>query len=43
MIAPAVARIIADAVLGEPPDEALAILDVARFEENRPVPEPQLV
>lgn len=43
MIAPAVARILADAVLGEPPDEALAILDVARFEENRPVPEPQLV
>ena len=43
MIAPAVARIIADAVLGEPPDETLAILDVARFAENRPVPEPQLV
>jgi sarcosine oxidase, subunit beta len=43
MIAPAVARIIADAVLGEPPDEALTILDVARFAENRPVPEPQLV
>jgi sarcosine oxidase subunit beta len=43
MIAPAVARIVADAVLGEPPDETLAILDLARFEENRPVPEPQLV
>jgi sarcosine oxidase subunit beta len=43
MIAPAVARIIADAVLGEPPDETLAILDVARFAENRPVPEPQPV
>jgi len=43
MIAPAVARIIADAVLGEAPDEALAILDVARFAENRPVPEPQLI
>ena len=43
MIAPAVARIIADAVLGAPPDETLAILDVARFAENRPVPEPQLV
>jgi sarcosine oxidase subunit beta len=43
MIAPAVARIIADAVLGAPPDEALSILDVARFAENRPVPEPQLV
>ena len=43
MIAPAVARILADAVLGAPPDEALAVLDVARFEENRAVPEPQLV
>jgi len=43
MIAPAVARIVADAVLGAPPDGALAILDVARFAENRPVPEPQLV
>ena len=43
MIAPAVARIIADAVLGAPPDGTLAILDVARFAENRPVPEPQLV
>ena len=43
MIAPAVARIMADAVLGAPPDETLAILDVARFAENRPVPEPQLV
>jgi sarcosine oxidase subunit beta len=43
MIAPAVARIIADAVLGEPPDETLEILDVARFAENRLVPEPQLI
>lgn len=43
MIAPAIARIVADAVLAEPADEALAILDVARFAENRPVPEPQLV
>ncbi|MGZ4290212.1 MAG: NAD(P)/FAD-dependent oxidoreductase [Gaiellaceae bacterium] len=43
MIAPAVARIMADAVLGEPPDETLAVLDVERFAENRPVPEPQLV
>ena len=43
MIAPAVARIVADAVLGGTPDEALAILDAARFVENRPVPEPQLV
>jgi sarcosine oxidase subunit beta len=43
MIAPAVARIVADAVLGEPADEALAVLDVARFTENRPVPESQLI
>jgi sarcosine oxidase subunit beta len=43
MIAPAVARLVADAVLGGPPDEALEILDVARFAENRAVPEPQLI
>ncbi len=43
MIAPAVARIVADAVTGAPPDETLGILDVARFEENRLVHEPQLV
>jgi glycine/D-amino acid oxidase-like deaminating enzyme len=43
MIAPAVARIVADAVTGAPPDETLGILDFARFEEGRLVPEPQLV
>jgi sarcosine oxidase subunit beta len=43
MIAPAVARLVADAVTGEPPDEALRVLDLARFAEKRPVPEPQLV
>jgi sarcosine oxidase, subunit beta len=43
MIAPAVARILADAILDGARDEALAVLDVARFAENRPVPEPQLV
>jgi sarcosine oxidase subunit beta len=43
MIAPAVARIVADDVTGAPRDETLGILDAARFEENRPVPEPQLV
>jgi glycine/D-amino acid oxidase-like deaminating enzyme len=43
MIAPAVARIVADAAMGMPADETLGILDAARFEENRPVPEPQLV
>jgi sarcosine oxidase subunit beta len=43
MIAPAVARILADAILDGRQDEALSVLDVARFAENRPVPEPQLV
>ena len=43
MIAPAVARIVADAVTGAPADETLDILDVARFADNRLVPEPQLV
>ena len=43
MIAPAVARIVADAVLGIAVDDALTILDSARFTENRPVPEPQLI
>jgi sarcosine oxidase subunit beta len=43
MIAPAVGRIMAEAVLGEQPDEALRVLDAGRFAENRPVPEPQLV
>jgi sarcosine oxidase subunit beta len=42
MIAPAVARITADAVLGQP-DEALDVLGVDRFQNGRPVPEPQLV
>ena len=42
MIAPAVARILADAIL-DGDDEALGILDVSRFEEDRLVPEPQLV
>jgi sarcosine oxidase subunit beta len=43
MIAPAVARLVADAVTGVPPGEALHVLDLARFAEKRPVPEPQLV
>jgi sarcosine oxidase subunit beta len=43
MIAPAVARILADAILDGRRDGALDVLDVARFAENRPVPEPQLV
>jgi glycine/D-amino acid oxidase-like deaminating enzyme len=43
MLAPAVARIVGDAVLGEPPDPALTILGAERFAENRLVPERQLV
>jgi sarcosine oxidase subunit beta len=43
MIAPAVARILADAILDGTLDEALTVLDPARFVENRAVPEPQLV
>ena len=42
MIAPAVARIIADAV-EQSRDETLDVLDLARFAEGRAVPEPQLV
>ena len=43
MIAPAVARILADAILDGVDDDALRVLDPARFAEGRPVPEPQLV
>jgi sarcosine oxidase subunit beta len=43
MIAPAVGRILADAILEGQVDEALGVLDVSRFAENRLVPEPQLV
>jgi len=43
MIAPAVARILAEVVLGGPSDPVLETLDVGRFAENRLVPEPQLV
>ena len=43
MIAPAVARILADAILDGVDDETLSVLDAARFAEGRPVPEPQLV
>ncbi|MBA2333268.1 MAG: FAD-binding oxidoreductase [Actinobacteria bacterium] len=42
MIAPAVARIVADAVEGRP-DPILDVLDFARFDEGRLVPEPQVV
>jgi sarcosine oxidase subunit beta len=43
MIAPAVARILADVVLNDESDPVLATLDAGRFAENRLVPEPQLV
>lgn len=42
MIAPAVARILADAVEGRR-DSVLDVLDLARFAEGRLVPEPQVV
>jgi sarcosine oxidase subunit beta len=42
MLAPAIARILADAVEGRR-DPALDVLDLARFEEGRTVPEPQVV
>ena len=42
MIAPAVARILADAIEGRR-DPALDVLDLARFEAGRLVPEPQVV
>jgi len=43
MIAPAVGRIVAAAALGDEPDPALEVLDLARFAEGRSVPEPQVV
>ena len=43
MLAPAVARIVADAVMGEQADPALAIFGADRFVANRLVPERQLV
>lgn len=42
MIAPAVARIVADAIEGRH-DPVLDVLDLARFDEGRLVPEPQVV
>jgi sarcosine oxidase, subunit beta len=43
MLAPAVGRIIAEAVLEGRDDEALGVLDPERFAEGRLVPEPQAV
>jgi sarcosine oxidase subunit beta len=43
MLAPAVGRILADAIVDGKEDESLHILDAARFAEGRLVPEPQVV
>jgi sarcosine oxidase subunit beta len=43
MLAPAVGRILADAIMDGKEDEALRVLDAARFAEGRLVPEPQIV
>ncbi len=43
MLAPAVGRILAEAILDGTQDEALNVLDAARFAEGRLVPEPQVV
>jgi sarcosine oxidase subunit beta len=43
MLAPAVGRILADAIVDGTEDEALRVLDAARFAEGRLVPEPQVV
>ena len=43
MLAPAVGRILAEAVAGSGEDEALDVLDLGRFAEDRLVPEPQVV
>jgi sarcosine oxidase subunit beta len=43
MLAPAVGRILAEAIAGADVDEALGILDLRRFAEDRLLPEPQVV
>jgi sarcosine oxidase subunit beta len=43
MLAPAVGRILADAITGNGEDEALQVLSPARFAAGRLVPEPQVV
>jgi sarcosine oxidase, subunit beta len=43
MLAPAVGRILADAISGAAEDEALRVLDAGRFADGRLVPEPQVV
>jgi sarcosine oxidase subunit beta len=43
MLAPAVARTVADAILGRGLDPALRVLDARRFAESRLLPEPAIV
>ena len=43
MLAPAVGRVLGDAITGSSEDDALAVLDLGRFGEGRLVPEPQVV
>ena len=43
MLAPAVGRILAEAIVDGREDDALRVLDAGRFAENRLVPEPQVV
>jgi sarcosine oxidase subunit beta len=43
MLAPAVGRILAEAIMGSAEDEALSVLDAHRFGAGRLVPEPQVV
>ena len=43
MLAPAVGRILADAIAANTYDDALGILDPARFADDRLVPEPQVI
>jgi sarcosine oxidase subunit beta len=43
MLAPAIGRIVAAAIAGDEPDEALSVIDPGRFAAGRLVPEPQLV
>jgi sarcosine oxidase subunit beta len=43
MLAPAVGRILADAIAGGENDKALDLLGLARFAEGRQLPEPQVV
>ena len=43
MMAPAVGRILADAIAGDPEEEALRILSPGRFARGELVPEPAVI